>query len=425
MKICKIVKAFNYVYRKKKGTSIVASQVPSTNGTLRKEIQKDREGDKNKDADETKGENQNTESPKEPAEKKKKTPKEDLDYTKSLPNLLDNTEKQEVFIDWLRVAKESAYRLDYVRKDILGGQGQFFLANARGTSRYNKRLFAQRHAFYKAHGENQYFRFTITLTLSPQNATGNIYLDFLTMRTFINGMVAKVNSNIAGKTMFSIEVGDNGLPHAHGIIFVPKTVSEHALGDKDAMQNALERLIKYANAVTGGSSSVIEPLKGDKWFFYMNKYLKMGIDKIACKHKDNSKLSTMEENFIKAWYVCGKAKIRQFTGGYNVEEENTQYGRPQEQKEQEVPLTSELVRINYRLQQAIKAEDFSTDILKDFIKWVQYEEPESLTAWALAPFENIANKEPTFSNGELNTFMLCKDVINDIKTKEMAETAVE
>lgn len=425
MKICKIIKPFKYCFYKSVTGQKIVSQRVSKGSELAKLAKKENpsipsDGEDGDDSEAPKTTESGTKTPK--RERPKKTDSQSVQLTQ---NLLDEGSLDPLDVDWLSLAKETASRLDYIRKDVIGSQSQYFLANARGTSRYNKRLFAQRVSAHKALLKSGWVPFAVTLTLNPNRPKGNIYSDFIDMRMAINATVAKLNSNLSAKSVFSIECDSELRPHAHGIVYVSPAKVSFTAENPQFTERAVYYIKEAAKVDSYLGIARVELCKNDKWFYYMNKYLKMGIDSIARKRAKDNKLTSLEKSFIACWFFCGKTKIRQFTGLNKVSVDSDTSFSDSEQDILRPEINSEYIRINYQLQTAIREGAFTTQILKDFVKWAEYEDPGAFTSYSLAKESFIEKSEADFSDGDIETHQLLKDVVNTIQRRELAEEVSE
>lgn len=428
MKICKIEKQFKYAFYNSKAGQKITLQKPQKKGIINTIDTPKIIAPPPNDNNDTESENQNTKTTKEKEVQKNNqttskkvtfTPKtsKEGEYSKETFKLLDDTPSLIKSVNWLQIALEQSSRLSFIKKEVIGKDDNFFVENAKGTSRYNRRLLAKRKSFHKTHGEKNYFRYIVTLTLPTQKEGQNIYSLWVDMRMSINSLVAYCNSYLSGVSQFTIECNEEGVPHAHGIIYCKKKTNATAEELLETQKKYQEKITSFAENLSTLGRVQIEQMRGEKWFTYMNKSLFNGLDKIAEKYNKTGKFSTQDKCFIMALYFCEKTKIRQFTGGNVRETCMTENQNTNTQNTDNVELTRDMIRANYRLQLALKNNDFSVQTLKDFVLWEEYEHPQQIVKYSLCLPDTEQETSEKQIIKEDEDFVFFSDIMNIIESE--------
>lgn len=414
MKICKVDKEYVMLYRRLASGRLVASQKP-TLGIVTHDRDSDSQksgdrGDTDADAD---AQNVGTDCLTQTVPTKSQTRKQ-----KITAGATDSTKEIEVgksnFSNVTYGLTQGLQNASFLRSVSIDKAGNPFMARVKGSKSYNTQIFSKRLAVlndWKA--ENRILWF-ITAELEESYKSLPLKEQYTEIDRARTEIVKRLSSNYAAKTMVTIESTVDGHPHIHALIALPKNV--------DTQESVIKTAVEHVSSILIGAISVVTD---DRAFYYVNKSLKVGFEELAKKVKDNKQLSDDEIKVANAWYYTTLYNVRQYTGATKKRVGVPQSEITEEPEEKESRLSSEVIRANYIIQNALRTGVCTEETDRAFVVWVRYAYPEGITQLA---FVNPKDKESLsyiFENDDSELLSVVWDIRKKWQINDLDKTKIE
>lgn len=425
MKICKVDKKYIMLYRRMASGRLVASQKP-TLGIVSHDRESDSQGngdrgdtDADADAQDVGADCLTQTAPTKNQTRKQKITADTTNTTKEVEVGKSNLSN---VIYGLTQGLENA---SFLRSVSIDCESSPFMARVKGSKSYNTQIFSKRLAVlddWKA--ENRVLWF-ITFELEESYKSLPLREQYAEIDRARTAIVKRLSSNYAAKTMVSIESTVDGHPHIHALIALPKNEDCYRkFGERylETQEMVIKTAVEHVSSILIGAISVATD---DRAFYYVNKSLKVGFEELAKKVKNNEQLSDDEIKIANAWYYTTLYNVRQYTGATKKRVGVPQSENTEEPEEKESRLSSDVIRANYIVQEALRTGVCTEETDRAFIVWVRYAYPEGITQLAFVNPKDEESLSYIFENDNSELLSVVWDIRKKWQIYDLDKTKIE